>query len=749
MDVENPQRPVRPGDEVAEANALESLLRIAQILRRRWLVIFAVALLVVATAALGIATMKPYWRASVTLVINANGPQILDTVQGVHDDQEDSGLGYKRYAATQAEIIHSRLVASQALAQLGLEKDLLFLGVDEITDPVERQRTIDKTDPVDQLRETISVSEVGNSRILRISAEYPDPAVAMDIANTVANTYLSHVTNARTDTGVEAKDNVAIERDKARTTLTDAEASLDKFKDEHRITSISLSDRQNVIAQNISTLTSRAKQAQAEVFEAESVFEEAQILHKQGSLASASLVPTDQRVLFTSLLTQRETALSTFTRVDAKYGERHPDHIVTKAQLSLIDTRLATAGEDLLSKLKAKRNVSRQTERKLKGALLKENDRALELGRLEPEYRALEREAKNAASTYEVLAKRDVELGLSNRVEEGWVQPVELLDLAPLPGEPVRPRRGLLLFAALLLGLGFGSLAALAADLRDQRIRSLSELGRLMGDLGLQVLGHIPLLSIDQKLGAGNVRAQRRRRDMYAHLHPQSHMAERTRAVRTTLAFNLPPESSIALLVTSPNSGEGKSSIATNLALSYTQANKKVVLVGGDMRRPRLHHVFPPSEESHPDAGLAAVLTGAIDIDQSLDGPFEGLPEGLRVLTCGPPPGNPAEILDSTRFRRLIQDLKRRFDVVLIDSPPVLPVVDPLIMAPHVDGVVMVARCASTTRHQLNEALAMLRQGDTNLLGVVLNQVDTRAEGDRYGYYGEYYGREAGETADA
>ena len=87
--------------------------------------------------------------------------------------------------------------------------------------------------------------------------------------------------------------------------------------------------------------------------------------------------------------------------------------------------------------------------------------------------------------------------------------------------------------------------------------------------------------------------------------------------------------------------------------------------------------------------------------------------------------------------------------MVIIDSPPVLPVVDPLIMAPEVDGVIMVARCTSTTRSQLSEALSMLRQGDTNILGVVLNQVDLRSEGDRYGYYGEYYGREASEPADA
>ena len=731
-----------------ESDALEALLRVGAILRRRWLVILAITLIVVATSALGIATMRPYWRASATLVINANGPEILDTVQGVHEDEEQGGQSYKRYAATQAEIIQSRRVAKKALDELGIESDLVFLGVDEVTDPAERQRKIDQTDPVERLRETIAVSEVGNSRILRVSAEYPDPAMAQQIANTVANTYLGHVTKTRTDTSVEAKDNVASEREKARVSLEEAERKLDKFKEENKITSISLSDRQNVIAQNISTLTNRAKQAQADVFQAESVYDEAKQLHEKGSLASASLVPTDQRVLFTSLLTQREEALSTFTQVDAKYGPRHPEHVAAKAQLDLIDSRLATASTDLLAKLEAKRDVARQTERKLRSALAQENDRALQLGRLEPEYRALEREARNAASNYDVLAKRDVEIGVSNRVEEGSAQPVELLDEAALPAEPVRPRKALLLAAALMLGLGMGSLAALAVDLRDQRIRSLSELGRIMSGIGLQVLGHIPLLSIDQKLGTGNVRAQRRRRDMYTHLHPQSHMAERTRAVRTTLAFNLPPEQSVALIVTSPNSGEGKSAIATNLALSYTQANKKVVLIGGDMRRPRLHHVFPLRPEDS-ELGLAAVLSGEADLDETVRGPFEHMPDGLRALTCGPPPANPAEILDSARFRKTIQDLKRRFDVVIIDSPPVLPVVDPLIMAPQVDGVVLVARCSSTTRGQLTEALSLLRQGDTNILGVVLNQVDARAEGDRYGYYGEYYGREASETADA
>jgi capsular exopolysaccharide synthesis family protein len=216
-------------------------------------------------------------------------------------------------------------------------------------------------------------------------------------------------------------------------------------------------------------------------------------------------------------------------------------------------------------------------------------------------------------------------------------------------------------------------------------------------------------------------------------------MAERCRGIRTSLTFALPAGDAQILLVTSPATGEGKSSTSINLAISYCLAKKRVALVDADMRRPRVHQVFPaPVDRS--EVGLSAVLRGQATLDEAIQARVADGPEELSVLTCGEIPSNPAELLDGAAWRRVLAELRERFDVVIIDSPPLLPVSDPLIAATQVDGVILVARCGATTRSVLQRAVGMLRQTDTNVLGIVLNQVDPRAESRGYGYgYGYGY----------
>ncbi|HVI01446.1 MAG TPA: polysaccharide biosynthesis tyrosine autokinase [Enhygromyxa sp.] len=709
------------------------MLRLLTILGRRWLVLTVTTVLAVALGVLAISLLRPHWRATATLVVNPSGPQVLDKVRGVNDEEQSDRQGYKQYFETQREIISSRKVSEAAIAKLGLADDSTFLGTDGIRDAELREQAEAKIDPVARLQAMISVEEVRGSRVMAISAEYPDPEVARDIANEVAKAYLAHITRRRSDTGDKARSDLELELATADTELQDAEKALEKFKRENKITSISLEDRQNLIAQTISTLSASAKAAQADRIEIEAIYKQAKALHEEGSLAGASLLSSGERILFDRMLSERLDAEREFNDLDMRYGEKHPQWRKAKRRVELIDDRIAKESKALIRTLQARYKAAAETESKLEQALDDERDAAIELGRLEPAYRQLEREASNAADAYAKLRTRTDDIEVSNRVE---VPPVEVLDFATMPERPVRPRKVLLLAIAALAGLSFGAVFAIVIDMRDHRIRSVADLERALSGFGLPTLGQLPLLPADPALGVGNVRAQRRRRDLYTHLYPQSLMAERCRGIRTSLAFMLSSERSLALLVTSPASAEGKSSTAMNLALSYCQAKKKVCLVDADMRRPRLHQVFPPPVGKE-EYGLATVLQGEHLLVDALQGDLEGAPETLQVLTCGRIPENPAELIESAAYRKVMAELRERFDVVIIDSPPALPVTDPLLLAPQVDGVVMVARCRSTTRIDIQRALTQLRQGDNNLLGVVLNELDARDEGRRYS--SEYY----------
>ncbi|MEM9457944.1 MAG: polysaccharide biosynthesis tyrosine autokinase [Myxococcota bacterium] len=724
------------GDPAAPSadTAIDTLVRVLATLRRRWLIVVATTVLTVSLAALMISVVQPQWRAEATLVINLSGPEVLDKVKGVN--QEDDATAYLQYYETQREIISSRSVSSAALDRLALADDPVFLGVDDIRDPDEQATAAAEVDPVERLQEIVRVQEVIGSRVVRIQAVYPDPDLAAEIANTVVTSYLRYIETLREDTGTVAKDNLESERAHAREQLREAEKALDAFKEANQITSIALADRQNLITQNVITLSAKAKDAQALRFSAENTYEQAKKLHAMGTLAGVgTLMTASERVSFDQLLTQHVEAEAEFAQINVRYGERHPEWKGAKERLDLVDRRIKEESDGLLATLESRYKAALATERQLGAAVQAEQKKALELGRLEPRYRELERDATDAAETYRVLSRRDTEIGLTNRVEAR--PPVKILDTATAPTEPVYPRKLLLLGAALALGLGLGSVLAIGVDRRDTRIRGLPDLERIIASSGLPVLGQLPLLESDPQLGVGNLRAQRRQRDLYTHFFPQSMMAERCRGVRTSVTFALGDVESPVLLVTSPASAEGKSSTAMNLALSFCQTGKNVVLVDADMRRPRLHQVFPPPVDRE-DVGFASVLAGKATLDEALVvGGIEEGPRELSVLGCGALPQTPAELLDSPQCRRVIEGLRERFDVVIFDTPPILPVIDPLVLARRVHGVILVARCQSTSRMAVQRSLSLLQQRDTNLLGVVLNEVDPRTEHGKYS--SEYY----------
>lgn len=731
---------MRSEEDAPHSDVIAQVLRVVAILRRRWLVVMVTTVLAIASAALALTMLQPRWRASATVVLHMSGPQVLDKVKGVADEGDSRLVGYKEYYQTQRTIMHSRAVAERALTSLGLASDPVFLGIDGIESEAERVAVAATIDPVERLRELVVIDEVRNSRVMEISSEYPDPEVAREIANAVAHAYLAHVASSRTDVGDDAKLDIAAERRQAYAAVTAAETALQAFKDKYGIAAATLSDRQQVINQDVMIWSGRAKQAEAERIARERLLEQAERLHAAGNIAASTLLSEDKRALFETMRQQELEAETAFSQIDEEYGPKHVEHLKAKRKLELARAKLDREADDLIESLRADVQAAAATERDLERKLGGENSRALKLGAHEQEYRELERAARTAEEDYLLIARRDTEIAMTNRVE---AEGIEILDLATTPTIPVFPRKALMFAIALVAGLSVGSLLAVAVDFRDHRIRGLLDLERALASFGVPVLGQLPLLAPDTRLGVANARAQRRQRDLYSHLYPQSLMAERCRGIRTSLAFAQGTDALRTLMVTSPNSSEGKSSTAMNLALSFCQASKRVVLIDADMRRPRIHQVFPSPREKE-GAGLAALLSGTATMDEViLDAPDDA-PTSLKIIPCGALPANPAELLDTPAFRRVLSELRDRFDIVLVDTPPVLPVTDPLIIAREVDGVILVTRCEATTRGEVQRSLAQLAKGDTNLLGVVLNEVDARQE--RYAYNSSYYTYRANEA---
>jgi capsular exopolysaccharide synthesis family protein len=296
----------------------------------------------------------------------------------------------------------------------------------------------------------------------------------------------------------------------------------------------------------------------------------------------------------------------------------------------------------------------------------------------------------------------------------------------------VEPRAASTLGVALFLGLVLGLGLAWLAEVSDKSFRTPEEIRRR---LGLPIVGHIPFLKADAD-------ATERARDqgihldplLYTYYHSKSVQSEAYRGVRTALYFSTQGQGSQVIQVTSPNKGDGKSTMAANLAVSIAQSGKRVLVVDGDFRRPRQHQIFGLAGR----VGLATVMAGEAELDAAI----QPTPvPNLDVLPCGQRPANPAELLTLPRFAELLGVLRSRYDFVIVDTPPLLAVSDPSVVAPRVDGVLLAIRVSKNGRPQAERAKEILAGLGANILGVVVNAVGGRLrDGYENGQYTYGYG---------
>ena len=292
-----------------------------------------------------------------------------------------------------------------------------------------------------------------------------------------------------------------------------------------------------------------------------------------------------------------------------------------------------------------------------------------------------------------------------------------------LDATPVAPRLSQSLMLGIAAGLLFGFLLAAFAELSDQSFRSPADIRKR---LGMSLIGHIPPIRM-------NVPAEVElalEPTLVAALRPKSSEAEAYRGVRTAIFFNLNGSGHQMIQVTSPNQGDGKSTLAANLAISIAQSGRRVILVDCDLRRPRIERLFQLTDNG---VGLVSVILG--ECEPAAAGRPSGI-ENLTILTSGPKPSNPAELLTSPRFQVAIEKLRADYDFVILDTPPLLAVSDASVVASRADGVILVFRMSSKARPTAERARDMLAQLGAKVIGVVVNGSGRAKEG--YGGYGGY-----------
>ncbi|ETR72909.1 MAG: lipopolysaccharide biosynthesis [Candidatus Magnetoglobus multicellularis str. Araruama] len=351
----------------------------------------------------------------------------------------------------------------------------------------------------------------------------------------------------------------------------------------------------------------------------------------------------------------------------------------------------------------------------------------MELNQKSIQYGVLQREAESARHMYELLIKRFKETSLTEDMKTGNVR---VVDPAEVPKSPIRPRKRLNIFLGIVFGLFVGIAVAFAFEFLDNTLKSPEDIRNF---LNIPYLGPVPTFDLE--------RDNTDNPELITQYSPKSTASESYRGIRTSLLFSSADKVPQIILVTSAGPSEGKTLTSTNLAITMAQAGSRVVIVDCDMRKPKVHKMFGFSR----DKGMSSVLVSS-ELESVLqDVVIHSDIPNLDVIPCGPIPPNPSEIIGSQKMSRIMQELQKQYDRIIVDSPPITAVTDSTVLAKFVDGVMLVVHAGVTPRQVVKTGLDQLQGVEANVLGAVLNDVDTGKESYYYYQYYYYYYGEDGE----
>ena len=727
------QVPPSPRSAVAtEGAAAFSPALIVRAVRKHWPIVAALFVGCVVCAWVYTANQHKLYESVATVQLD---PQALTPLG--HTDAE-SGVGSYwsnlEYFATQHQVITSRHVAELVVRKLSLNTDGGFLT----NQAVSTARTMSPEDAAEVLRSRLKVEPIEDSRLARVKYTDADPVRAQRVLAAVVDTYVEQNLDTSLDATNKTVEWLDTQLTRLKSDLESQEMELHDFKIKYNLLSVSYDDQSNMVRAEIQQLNGDLTALKGRK---EAVLARLTAL-KSIDPQDPSEIPTTELMsngalgeLRTSYLTaKREVAV---LKASGK-GDNHP--MVASANAQVDAVRGALTQE--LQNVKNGAQMDLATVNRQVGGLtdLYESARheALELNLKELEYSRLQRSKENTEKLFSLVLERSTESGLAKMAP---FNNVRVLDRPLKPKVPVFPKTGANLALGAALGLLLGLGGAVGRDMLDRTVRDAEDAER---ELGLALLGSLP--DVTHESGSVNSGYYGRRRakdkpteleldspatlrpELLVHTHPKSVVAEAARAIRTNLMFMSPDNPYRCLLVTSAGPAEGKTTVAASLAIAIAQTGQRVCLVDCDLRKPRVHALF----KLRNDQG---VTTALLDPSQLSALVTDTEIPNLWVLRAGPTPPNPADLMHSDAFGRLLQALRAQFDRVVIDSPPVGLVTDGVILSTRVDATVLVIRALRTGRDAGKRAVRSLHDVGATCAGFVLNAVTAQ---ERY-YYSGYY----------
>jgi succinoglycan biosynthesis transport protein ExoP len=732
----SPQRQAVIASESRARGIMTTLADFLQILWRRRAVVLTTILASLLVALVYLFTATPKYSATVSLLIQNKEDtfqqlaMIQEAITGAATPGED--------VVTELEVMRSRRLAAKVVDDMDLVNDPEFN--ESLVEPStvakivgwvnpmrllalvmpapapedtseERRKAVEREKVIDSFMDHLSVSQLGVSRLFFISFLSENSDKAATIANTLADAYIIDRLEARYEETRRATDWLSQKIADMRTDLSQKERVVEEFRKEAGL--LAGIGGNTLITQQVSELSAQLIVARTARAEAEARLAQIRRMGQRPGGAAAAADVLGSPVII-ALLTQEAEIKRTAAQLADEYGERHPRIISVRSELRDIQSKIATEVAKVVQKLENDVGVAQAREASLQQGLEQLKRTMGQTNTADVQLRALEREVETNRTMLQSFMNRFEEM--SAQLDLNQQSTVRVLSRAIGPERPSWPRKSLILvvvfLGSALLGIGL-------VFLLEQFDRGFRSGEQIEEQTGVRSLGMVPALEGSRRRVGDPVD--------YVLKRPASAFGEAIRSVYTSILMAAGTDKTgNSVLITSCQPGEGKTTLSMCVARMFAASGRKVVMIEADVRRPRASDALRvPSQP-----GLVELLTDRADLADVL---HKDDKSGAYIIPAGGPAADPTHILASPGVRSVVDALSKNFDLIIVDSPPLMAVADSRILAPQVDSTVLVVRWGSTHRNVVALGLKKLFETGARVSGVVLAQVDSKKHAE-YGY---------------
>lgn len=706
-----------------------------QILWRRKVVVLTTVIVSCLIALVYLFTATPKYSAQVSILIQNKEDTFnqLAMIQAAIT----GGAAAGEDVLTEVEVVRSRRLAGKVVDGLDLVNDpefntslqpsnfvsdalswlspgkllSLVMPADEAVSSDDRQKALEREKVIDRLLDNLSVSQLGASRLLFISFMSESPEKAARIANALADAYIVDRLDARYEETRRATDWLSQKIADLRAGLSEKEQVVEEFRKEAGL--LAGTGGSTLITQQVSELSAQLIVARTSRAEADARLAQIRRLgQRPGGAAAAADVLGSPVVI--ALLNQEAEVKRMAAQLNDEYGERHPRMISVRAELRDVQAKISAEVAKVVQKLENDVGVAQAREASLQQGLDQLKRMMAQTNTADVHLRALEREVEADRTMLQSFMNRFEEM--SAQLDLNQQSTVRILSRAIGPDQPSWPKKSLVMvvvfLGSTLLGIGL-------VFLLEQFDRGFRSGEQIEAQTGVRSLGMIPALEGSRRRVGDPVD--------YVLKRPASSFGESIRSVYTSILMATGNETAgHSVLITSCVPGEGKTTLSMCLARMYASSGRKVALIEADVRRPRASDVLRIPAQP----GLVELLTDRADLADVL---HKDEKSGAYIIPAGGPGADPTHILASPGVRSVVDALSKNFDLIIVDSPPLMAVADARILAPQVDSAVLVVRWGKTHRNVVGLGLKKLFETGARVSGVVLAQVDAKKHA-QYGY---------------